>query len=149
MPAFSGLGAPYWNSGAKAILCGMTRITGKNEIVRAALDCIAYQITDVVRMMERSVPFPIRELRVDGGPTGNRYLMQFQSDLLNIPVRIPEAEELSAAGAAYAAGLAVKLYNGDIFDRLRYDCFIPSMDESTRKARYAGWQSAVSTACRG
>ena len=149
VPAFSGLGAPYWNSGAKAILCGMTRITGKNEIVRAALDCIAYQITDIVRMMERSVPFPIRELRVDGGPTGNRYLMQFQSDLLNIPVRIPEAEELSAAGAAYAAGLAAKLYNGDIFDRLRYDCFIPSMDESTRKARYAGWQSAVSTACRG
>ena len=143
VPAFSGLGAPYWDSSAKAMICGMTRTTGKNEIVRAALDCIAYQITDIVKAMERSAGTPIGELRVDGGPTRNRYLMQFQSDLLNIPVRIPDAEELSGIGAAYAAGLAVGLYDRSVFDRLSRTDFAPAMPESTRKVLYEGWLDAV------
>ena len=117
VPAFSGLGRPYWNSGARAILCGMTRTTGRNEIVRAALNCIAFQITDIVKAMAQGSGTEVSELRVDGGPTRNGYLMQFQSDLLNIPVRIPEAEELSGIGAAYAAGLAAGLYDESVFDR--------------------------------
>ena len=148
VPAFSGLGAPYWNSGARAVLCGMTRVTGKKEIVRAALDCIAYQITDIVRSMERSTGAPVRELRADGGPTRNAYLMQFQSDLLNIPVRVPEAEELSAAGAAWAAGRAAGIYDSGIFTRFRGRWFHPAMDEETRERKYSGWQEAVRSACR-
>ena len=144
VPAFSGLGAPYWDSRAKAALVGMTRTTGKKEIVRAALDCIAHQITDIVMAMEESAGVPIGELRVDGGPTRNGYLMQTQSDLLNIPVRIPDAEELSGIGAAYAAGLAAGLYDASVFDRLSRSGYFPVMDEEARKARREGWRKAVS-----
>ncbi|MBQ3458456.1 MAG: glycerol kinase GlpK, partial [Synergistaceae bacterium] len=91
VPAFSGLGAPYWDSHASACITGMTRSTGKNEIVKAALDCIVYQITDIVEAMRSSSGITISGLRVDGGPTRNKYLMQFQSDMLNIPVRVPDA----------------------------------------------------------
>ena len=143
VPAFSGLGALYWDSSARAAVCGMSRTTGKNELVRAALDCIAYQITDIVRAMGESAGLPIRELRVDGGPTRNQYLMQFQSDILNIPVRIPDAEELSGIGAAYAAGLSAGMYDAKIFDRLKRTSFIPDMAEEIRAARYGGWLEAV------
>ena len=143
VPAFSGLGAPYWDSSAKALLCGMTRITGKNEIVRAALDCIAYQITDIVKSMAQSAGTTIRELRVDGGPTRNKYLMQFQSDLLNIPVRVPDAEELSAIGAAYVAGFSLGFFDGTIFDKLTCTGYTPSMPEQIWKAKYTGWKDAV------
>ena len=143
VPAFSGLGAPWWDSGACAALSGMTRVTGRNEIVRAALDCIAYQIADVVRAMEKSTGVPLGELRADGGPTRNAYLMQFQSDLLNIPVRVPDAEELSGIGAAYAAGLSVGLYDEKVFDLLQGSRFMPDMEESVRQAKIAGWLEAV------
>lgn len=143
VPAFSGLGAPYWDNNAKACICGMTRTTGRNEIVRAALDCIAYQITDIVKAMETSAGTPIHELRVDGGPTRNKYLMQFQSDILNIPVRIPDAEELSGIGAAYAAGLSNGIYDERIFDRLKRISFLPSMSEEIRNGKYTGWLDAV------
>ncbi|MBQ8072977.1 MAG: glycerol kinase GlpK [Clostridia bacterium] len=143
VPAFSGLGAPYWDSAAKAILCGMTRTTGKNEIVRAALDCIAYQITDIVKAMERSAGTPLAELRVDGGPTRNAYLMQFQSDLLSLPVRVPAAEELSALGAAYAAGLATGLFDDSIFTRLSRTDYQPAMSSARRDALLEGWHAAV------
>ena len=143
VPAFSGLGAPYWDSRAEAAIVGMTRSTGKNEVVRAALDCIAYQITAIVRAMGESADMPIGELRVDGGPTRNAYLMQFQSDMLNIPVRIPDSEELSGIGAAYAAGLAVGIYNKDVFNVLKRTSYTPTMDEATRDIKYLGWQDAV------
>lgn len=123
MPAFSGLGAPYWDSDAKAVLCGMSRTTGKKEIVKAALECIAYQINDVVQAMKQSANIQIHELRADGGPTRNGYLMQFQSDLLGVAVRVPEAEELSGIGAAYAAGLAVGLYDESIFAQMTRKSF--------------------------
>ena len=100
VPAFTGLGAPYWKSDARAMLCGMSRTTGKNEIVRAALDSIAFQIHDVIAAMEKDTGIRLPLLRVDGGPTRNGYLMQFQSDLLNTPVSCPDAEELSGIGAA-------------------------------------------------
>ncbi len=143
VPAFSGLGAPYWDSGAKAAIVGMTRTTGRREIVKAALDCIAFQIADIVRAMGESAGLPIRELRVDGGPTRNRYLMQFQSDLLGIPVRVPEAEELSGIGAAWAAGRAVGLYDDGVFDRLDHITFDPAMTGEIRKEKTALWQDAV------
>lgn len=105
VPAFSGLGAPYWDSEAKAAIVGMTRSTGKAEIVKAAEECIAYQITDLVLLMQQESGLPITEIRVDGGPTKDKYLMQFQSDMLSIPVAVPKNEELSGIGAAYAAVL--------------------------------------------
>ena len=146
VPAFSGLGAPYWDSRATACLCGMTRATGKNEIVRAALDCIAYQITDIVEAMRKSANIPMSELRVDGGPTRNAYLMQFQSDLLNIPVRVPDSEELSGIGAAWAAGLAIGLYDEGVFNNLSRVSYAPRMDTAERDSRYAGWKDAVKKA---
>lgn len=143
VPAFSGLGAPYWDSGAKACISGMTRTTGRAEIARAALDCIAYQITDIVRAMGESTGIEIGELRVDGGPTRNAYLMQFQSDLLNIPVRIPDSEELSGIGAAYAAGLAAGIYTEDVFGVLKRTSYLPDMEEAKREEKYSVWKAAV------
>ena len=105
VPAFTGLGAPYWDENARAAITGMSRVTGKAELVRAALDCIAYQITDLIAAMEQDTGIPMKELRVDGGPAGNRYLMQFQSDISGKKLRIPAAEELSGIGAAYMAGI--------------------------------------------
>jgi len=145
VPAFSGLGAPYWDSNATGIFCGMTRVTGQAEMVRAALDCIAYQITDIVEAMGEDAALEIKELRVDGGPTRNGYLMQFQSDMLKIPVQVPDAEELSGIGVAYAAGIALGIYNRDeIFARMKRTKFAPQMDADVREDKYDGWKSAVS-----
>ena len=144
VPAFSGLGAPYWDSAATGIFCGMTRVTGQAEMVRAALDCIAYQITDIVKAMGEDAELNIKELRVDGGPTKNGYLMQFQSDILNIPVQVPSAEELSGIGVAYAAGLALEIYNKDkIFAHMQRTKFVPEMNDDIRKEKYDGWKNAV------
>ncbi len=143
VPAFSGLGAPYWVSKASAAICGMTRVTGKNEVVRASLDCIAYQITDIVRAMEESAGVAVGELRVDGGPTKNRYLMQFQSDILNLTVRIPDSEELSGIGAAYAAGMAAGIFDENVFSTLRRTDYHPKMDAAVREKKIAGWKEAL------
>jgi len=143
VPAFSGLGAPYWDSDAKAVICGITRTTGKAEIARAALDCIVYQITDIVRTMQQASGIEIEELRVDGGPTKNAYLMQFQSDMLGIPVRIPEAEELSGIGAAYAAGLSLGIYDEIIFDKMNRTSYKSKLDKEQCDSLYAGWKDAV------
>ena len=143
VPAFSGLGAPYWDSNARAAIVGMSRTTGRNEIVRAALDCIAYQIADIVKAMGESAGVPIGELRVDGGPTRNGYLMQFQSDMLGIPVRIPDSEELSGIGAAYVAGLATGLYDESVFDVLKRKSYEPAMTAEVRNEKYSGWRDAV------
>ena len=143
VPAFSGLGAPYWDSRAQAAITGMSRTTGKNEVVRAGLECIAYQIADIVSAMAESAGTPIGELRVDGGPTRNRYLMQFQSDILNIPVRIPDAEELSGIGAAWAAGLSAGIYDNRVFDSLKRNSFSPLMGEEERARKLSGWHDAV------
>lgn len=143
VPAFSGLGAPYWDSDAKAVICGITRTTGKAEIAKAALDCIVYQITDIVRVMQQASGIEIGELRVDGGPTKNAYLMQFQSDMLGIPVRIPEAEELSGIGAAYAAGLSLGIYNQKIFDKMSRTSYKSELEREQCEDLYAGWKDAV------
>ena len=121
-------------------------MTGKNEIVRAALDCIAYQIADIVRAMGETAQMPIGELRVDGGPTRNAYLMQFQSDMLGIPVRIPDSEELSGIGAAYAAGLSAGIFSENVFSTLKRVSYAPNMDSEIRENKYAGWKNAVAAA---
>lgn len=144
VPAFTGLGAPYWNSEAAAIICGMTRLTKKAELVKAALDSIAYQITDIMKVMEDETGLTLKELRVDGGPTRNQYLMQFQSDILNIPIRVPAAEELSGIGATYAAGIALNIYEREkIFKNLKTQLYNPIMEQSRREDMYNGWKDAV------
>lgn len=143
VPAFTGLGAPYWDSGAKAMLYGMSRTTGRAEIVKAAEECIAYQIADVLELMGQEAGVTIQELRVDGGPTKDKFLMQFQSDILKIPVAAPEREELSGMGAAFCAGIAAGVYTREIFQSVRRRRLAPEMEETLRKTKRAGWRQAV------
>lgn len=144
VPAFTGIGAPYWDSEATGILTGMTRTTKRKEIVRAALDCIAYQITDVIKAMSAESGIDISELRVDGGPTKNKYLMQFQSDIAHVTVQVPSSEELSGIGAAYAAGIAVGIYNKEeVLNKMTRTRFTSQMQSEERTQKYAGWKSAV------
>lgn len=143
VPAFSGLGAPYWDSSAKAAIVGMTRTTGKNEFCRAALESIAYQIADVVLAMKKNASVPLEQLRVDGGPTKNSFLMQFQSDILALPLSVPGSEELSGIGVAYAAGLSCGLYGRTVFDVLKYKRYVPDMDRKLREAKLCGWHDAI------
>lgn len=144
VPAFSGLGAPYWDSSAKAVIYGMSRTTKKAELVRAGLDSIVYQITDVIKAMEKDSGIPIAELRVDGGPTKNTYLMQFQSDIAGIPVQVSSAEELSGIGAAYTAGISAGIYDiHTIFSGIERKKFEPKMENEVREIRYSGWKEAV------
>lgn len=144
VPAFTGLGAPYWDEKATASISGITRTTGKAEVVKAALDCIAYQITDLVRAMEQDTGMRIEELRVDGGPTRNGYLMQFQSDITNKRVNIPDAEELSGIGAAYMAGISAGVYDLEkLAGNMKRSVYEPKMDDEIREKKYAGWKAAV------
>lgn len=144
VPAFSGLGAPYWKSDGKAMIYGMNRGTGKKEIVKAALNCIAYQITDILKAMEQDSGIVIRKLCVDGGPTRNGYLMQFQSDIGGITAAVPDAEELSGIGAAYLAGITLGVFTKEqAFSNLKYREYHASMEEGRRKELYDGWQDAV------
>lgn len=143
VPAFTGLGAPYWDSGAKAMLYGMSRTTGRAEIVKAAEECIAYQIADVLELMGQEAGVTIQELRVDGGPTKDKFLMQFQSDILHIPVAAPEREELSGMGAAFCAGIAAGVYTREIFQSVRRRRLAPEMEETLRKTKREGWRQAV------
>lgn len=145
VPAFSGLGAPYWRGDAKALMYGMSRTTGQAEMVKAATESIAYQITDVLKAMEQDSKAKIQELRVDGGPTKNHYLMQFQSDMASVDVCVASNEELSAIGVAYMAGIAVGICDSEkIFQNLKYKHFTEKMDIETRQEKYAAWQEAVS-----
>jgi glycerol kinase len=145
VPAFTGLGAPYWDSKATGIITGITRTTGRAEVVRAALDSIAYQITDIVMAMSKDSGIEIKELRVDGGPTKNSYLMQFQSDMLRIPVQVANIEELSGTGAAYVAGIALNLYEKEqIFSRIKRTKYESKMNSKEALKLYEGWKRAVS-----
>jgi len=144
IPAFSGLGAPYWDSRATAAIIGMTRTTGRAEVVRAGLECIAYQITDIVEAMSKDSGVVVNEMRVDGGPTRNAYLMQFQSDIARVAVRIPDSEELSGIGPAYAVGLALGVWDQSIFQKINRYKYEPQMAIRLRDEKYAGWKKAVS-----
>ena len=145
VPAFTGLGAPYWDSEAKAVIYGMTRSTGKAELVKAGLESIAYQITDVIEAMGQQSGIAIEELRVDGGPTRNDYLMQFQSDIAQIPVQVPSAEELSGIGAAYMAGIGAGIYKlEEVMAGTNRTKYAPAMAKEIRAQKYDGWKEAVS-----
>jgi glycerol kinase len=144
VPAFSGLGAPYWDDNARAMICGLDRTCGKAEIVRAAEECIAYQITDIRRLMKAEAKLDIHILRVDGGPTRDSFLMQFQADMAGTAVFVPNIEELSGMGAAYAAGISLGLYDpAEIFNRPAGTEYTPAMDEQKRDTLYDGWARAV------
>ena len=149
VPAFSGLGAPYFTGNVRGTIVGMSRVTGRNEIVRAALDSIAYQVNDVVDLIRKSAPIDVSELCVDGRATRNDYLMQFQADLLNLPLKVPKDAELSGMGAAYMAGIAVGIYTDDILKRDKtLKGFTPKMDDKTRSNKIDGWHKAVKTALK-
>ena len=146
IPAFAGLGAPHWNQYARGSLFGITRGTTHAHIARAALDSIAYQTYDVVKAMEADSGIGIKELRVDGGATANDLLMQFQSDILQVPVIRPTVYETTALGAAYLAGLAIGYWN--TVDELQQQWqankkFIPAMDTANTAELLRGWQRAV------
>ena len=145
VPAFAGLGAPYWDMYARGAIFGLTRGTGKAHIIRATLESLAYQTKDVLDAMEKDAGVPLRSLRVDGGASANNLLMQFQSDMLNVEVERPKIIETTALGAAYLAGLATGFWKPEELDeKWQLDiAFQPQMEESERKSRYAGWQKAV------
>ena len=145
VPAFSGLGAPYWDSRAAGMLTGITRTTGKAEIARACLQCIGYQITDLTELMKRDSGMELTTLRVDGGPTASEYLMQFQSDMARVTVEVPDLQELSGMGAAYAAGIAIGLYDTErVFDHIERKTYRPGITISEREELYTGWKRAIS-----
>jgi len=147
VPAFTGLGAPYWDMHARGALLGLTRGTGRAHIVRAALESIAYQTRDIVEAMNRDSGVELSELRVDGGASNNNFLMQFQADMLGVPVDRPELVETTAAGSAFLAGLAVGLWSDpDELQGARKSerKFQPEMAASQRDELYAEWQCAVS-----
>ncbi len=146
VPAFTGLGAPYWDMAARGVLVGITRGTGRAQIVRAADESIAYQCADVVRAMEKDTGIPMKTLNADGGASRDTFLMQFQADILGIPVKRPVNTETTAIGAAFLAGLAtgfwkqrseLKTLTGNA------GVFMPSMDEEKRTALLRGWRRAV------
>ena len=149
VPAFTGLGAPYWDPYASGMIIGLQRSTEIGHIARAALESIAFQVDDVLQAMNRGTSSPLRELRVDGGAAANNILMQFQADLLQLPVVRPAVHESTAQGAAYLAGLAVNFWSStdDIASRRGPDTiFTPQADAKDMQARQARWKEAVKRA---
>ncbi|MCI6083683.1 glycerol kinase GlpK [bacterium] len=146
VPAFTGLGAPYWDMYARGAIFGLTRGTGRNHIIRAALESIAYQTCDVLHAMEEDTGLPLRELRVDGGASANNFLMQFQADIVDRTIRRPMIRETTALGAAYLAGLATGVWRDldDIRSQWTLDrLYEPQMPAGQRETLLAGWHKAV------
>lgn len=149
VPAFVGLGTPYWDSDVRGAVFGLTRGTTKEHFIRATLESLAYQTKDVLAAMEADSGIALKALRVDGGAVKNDFLMQFQSDILNVPVDRPIINETTALGAAYLAGLAVGYWESqeEIANQWAIDkTFKPQMDENERNRLYEGWKKAVQAA---
>ena len=149
VPAFTGLGAPYWDSDARGTITGLTRGTTRAHIIRATLEAIAYQVRDVLEAMESDTGLRTLVLRADGGGSANSFLMQFQSDQLGVPVEVPEVSETTALGAAYLAGLAVGFWEDQ--DTLSHQWrlsrrYEPRMNPHKRDELYSGWKRAVERA---
>jgi len=147
VPAFVGLGAPYWDPDARGALYGLTRGANRNHIIRAALESIAYQSRDLLDAMTKDSGVALRQLKVDGGAVANDFLMQFQADITGVEVQRPALTETTALGAAFLAGLAVGFWSSvqEVSDRSALDRrFQPQMDAAKRGTLYAGWQDAVS-----
>ena len=145
VPAFAGLGAPYWDMYARGAIFGLTRDTGKDHIIKATLESLAYQSKDILTAMEEDAGLKLSALKVDGGACANNILMQFQADILNTPVERPEVIESTAQGAAYLAGIQIGLWRkGDILKNRRVQrTFAPQMKEEDRARLYQGWKKAV------
>ena len=146
VPAFSGLYAPHWKSGARGVIAGLTRYANRGHLARAALEATAYQTREVLEAMERDCGFELAELRVDGGMVANELLMQFQADILDVSVVRPRVAETTALGAAYAAGLAVGYWRGteDLIANWAVERrWAPRMDAERRARLYRSWQKAV------
>lgn len=146
VPAFTGLGAPWWQPDARGLICGITRGTTTAHLVRAALEALAYQTVDLVRAMEADAGVSLATLNVDGGASRNDFLMQFQADVLRSEIRRPKSVETTALGAAYLAGLTSGFWAGtDELSALRAtdDVYVPHMDEGRARALLAGWADAV------
>jgi glycerol kinase len=145
VPAFAGLGAPYWDMYARGAVFGLTRDTGKNHVTRATLESIAYQTKDILNAMQEDAKIQLAELKVDGGASANNFLMQFQADILNTRVERPEVIESTALGAAYLAGITVGLWQKeDIVENRKINkIFEPKFDEEKRERLYNGWKKAV------
>jgi glycerol kinase len=149
VPAFVGLGAPYWDQYARGAILGLTRGSGRAEITRATREAVAYQSRDLLEAMVADSGEDLKELRVDGGMVANNFLMQFQADILGVPVERPQVAETTALGAAYLAGLAVGYWKdqAEIQQNWALDRrFTPQMDEATREKLYKGWKKAVTRA---
>ena len=146
VPAFTGLGAPYWDMYARGAILGITRGTKREHIIRAAQESIAYQVADLVRAMEADTGLPLNSLKADGGASRDQFLMQFQSDIIDREVRRPAIRETTALGAAYLAGLSTGVWSG--LDEIRHlwmcdTTFVPDMDAERRERLLAGWHKAV------
>ncbi|SFS43419.1 glycerol kinase [Succinivibrio dextrinosolvens] len=146
VPALSGLGAPYFNGNVRGSILGISRLTGKKEIVRAALDSIAYQVNDILALIRKSSDVEVTQLCVDGGATKNSYLMQFQSDLVGLPLKVPSDAELSGKGAAFMAAIAQGIYSESILEQHQEESFFrPLADEKEIKTKVEGWHKAIAS----
>jgi len=146
VPAFVGLGSPYWDMYARGCIVGLTRGANRNHIIRATLESIAYQSKDLIEAMQEDSGIKLAKLKVDGGAVANNFLMQFQSDILDAEVLRPKVTETTALGAAYLAGLAVGFWNNkeEITERWSIDKkYSPKMEEERRVKAYKGWKKAV------
>ncbi|MYL34993.1 glycerol kinase GlpK [Pontibacillus yanchengensis] len=149
VPAFVGLGTPYWDSDVRGAVFGLTRGTTKSHFIRATLESLAYQTRDVLDVMVSDSGLDVKALRVDGGAVKNNFLMQFQSDIINVPVDRPTVNETTALGAAYLAGLAIGYWDNKnkIEERWKKDkTFTPNLSDEEREERYNGWKKAVKAA---
>ena len=146
VPAFTGLGAPYWDQYARGTIVGITRGVNKYHIIRATLESLAYQVHDVLTVMEEDSGIKLASLKVDGGASANDFLMQTQADIINAPVNRPQCVETTAMGAAYLAGLAVGYWANkeDVIKNWAIDkIFKPCLDEEKRLSKIKGWHKAV------
>jgi glycerol kinase len=143
VPAFTGLGAPYWNDSCKGAIFGLTRGTSREHIIRACIEAMAYQSKDLIRIMEEELGEKIESIKVDGGASVNKLLVQFQSDILEIPVIKPELAETTALGAARLAGLAVDFYRQEDFIDEEMTVYEPKMSHEEVEEKYARWLKAI------
>jgi glycerol kinase len=146
VPAFVGLGAPHWDAYARGVIVGLTRDTSIGHVARAAVDSMAYQTRDVLDVMQKDAGLKLAQLKVDGGAAVNNRLLQFQADILDVPVRRPVVSETTALGAAYLAGLAVGFWKdtADVTRNWALDReFTPAMPAAPREKLYRRWQKAV------
>lgn len=146
VPAFTGLGAPYWNQDARGTIVGLTRGTNKEHLIRATVESVAYQVHDVIAAMEQDAGLHLKTLKVDGGACANKFLMQFQADILNTEVKCSRCSEATALGAAYLAGLAVGIWNSTAELCINWasgNSYRPNMSDQKRKKLLRGWEKAV------